>query len=339
MINVGVIGLGMMGLTHLDVYAAAKAAKAVAIADPDEARRTGKTRAAGNVEGQAQGRFDVKSVVGYADGMELIRDPSVQLVDICLPTPLHKQFTIAALEAGKHVLVEKPLARTSADAFAIAEAADRAFEKSGAIAMPAMCIRFWPGWSWLKQAIDQKTYGKVLSARFTRLASHPPGAFYKNAEACGAAALDLHIHDADFVQYCFGKPRAVRSAGYCKPTTGVDHVTTHYVYDDVPFVGAEGGWAMQNGFPFTMKYLVNFENATAAYDLSAAEPLMLYRDGKAEVVAIDKRQGYELEINYLLDCIAAKKRPTTVTLRDAAEAVKLVEAEVESVRTGREVLL
>src|SRR5690242_8903515 len=89
MINVGVIGLGMMGLTHLDVYAGSKLAKVVAIADPDPARRTGKSKAAGNVEGQAQGRFDVTSVTGYADGMELIRDPNVHVVDICLPTPLH----------------------------------------------------------------------------------------------------------------------------------------------------------------------------------------------------------------------------------------------------------
>lgn len=339
MINVGVIGLGMMGLTHLDVYAGSPAAKVVAIADPDPARRSGKAKAAGNVEGQAQGRFDLTSVTGYADGMDLIRDPNVQLVDICLPTPLHKSFTIAALEAGKHVLVEKPLARTSQDAFDIADAADRAFAKSGAIAMPAMCIRFWPGWTWLKQAIDQQTYGRVLSARFTRLASHPPGAFYANADACGAAALDLHIHDVDFVRYCFGKPKAVRSGGYSKPTTGVDHLATHYIYDDVPFVAAEGGWAMASGFPFQMRFLVNFEHATAAYDLFAPDPLVLYKDGKAEPVAIEKKQGYELEINYLLQCIAERKQPTTVTLRDAAEAVRIVEAEVESVRTGREVTL
>ncbi len=338
MINVGVIGLGMMGLTHLDVYAGSSGlAKVVAIADADANRRSGKTKAVGNVQGQAQGRFDLAQVRGYADGMELIHDPQVQLVDICLPTPLHKPFTIAALEAGKHVLVEKPLARTSADAFAIADAADRAFDKSGAIAMPAMCIRFWPGWTWLKQAIDQNTYGRVLSARFTRLASHPGGAFYADHNASGAAALDLHIHDVDFVRYCFGKPRAVRSAGYSKPTAGIDHLLTHYLYDNIPLVTAEGGWAMSPGFPFAMRFLVNFERATAAYDLSATDPLLLYQDGKAEPIAIDKRQGYELEINYLLECIAHKKRPETVTLRDAAESVRIVEAEVESVRTGRDV--
>ena len=339
MINVGVIGLGMMGLTHLDVYASSKTAKVVAIADADPGRRTGTVKARGNVEGQAEGRFDVASVLGYADGLELIRDPNVHLVDICLPTPLHKMFAIAALEAGKHVLIEKPLGRTSADAFAIADAADKAYEKSGVLAMPAMCIRFWPGWTWLKEAVTNQTYGKTLSAKFTRLASHPGGAFYQSADASGAAALDLHIHDTDFIRYCFGQPKAVRSIGYSKVTTGVDHLFTHYLYDNIPLVTAEGGWCMANGFPFQMRYHVNFERATAVFDASAESHLMLYHDGKSEAVEIGKQIGYSEEIEYFLECIRTQTRPSLVTLRDGAEAVKLVEAEVESVRTGQAVQL
>jgi predicted dehydrogenase len=340
MINVGVIGLGMMGLTHLDVYAGLEGVRVAAIADADESRRTGKVKASGNVEGQAQGGFDVTKVKGYADGMELIRDPNVQLVDVCLPTPLHKAFTLAALEAGKHVLVEKPLARTAADAFAIADAAEAAHAKSGVLAMPAMCIRFWPGWTWVKQAIDDRRYGRVLAARFQRLASHPGGAFYSNADASGAAALDLHIHDTDFVRFCFGAPKAVRSAGYSKVTGGIDHLLTHYIYDDVPLVTAEGGWCMQKGYPFQMAFTLNFERATAVYDLNAAQPMMLYQDGKpAEAVKLEPVMGYRLEIEYFVRCIAEKRPPQTVTLRDAAEAVRVVEAEVQSARTGKEVSL
>ena len=334
MINVGVIGLGMMGLTHLDVYAGSETAKVVAVADADAGRRSGTVKARGNVEGQAEGRFDVASVKGYADGMELIHDPNVQMVDICLPTPLHKKFAIAALEAGKHVLVEKPLARTSADASAIADAADRAFEESGSLAMPAMCMRFWPGWTWLKQIVTDQPYGKVLSAKFTRLASHPGGAFYQSAEASGAAALDLHIHDTDFIRYCFGSPQSVRSTGYSKVTGGIDHLLSHYLYDDIPLVTAEGGWCMADGFPFQMRYHVNFERATAVFDASAEAQLMLYQDGKSEAVTLDKKNGYQGEIEYFLHCISTKHRPQTVTLRDAAEAVRLVEAEVESIKTG-----
>jgi predicted dehydrogenase len=339
MINVGVIGLGMMGLTHLDVYAGSKAARVVAIADADPGRRNGTVKARGNVEGQAKGRFDVTSVTGYADGLQLIADPQVQMVDICLPTPLHQKFAIAAMEAGKHVLVEKPLARHSADAFAIADAADAAYKKSGVLAMPAMCIRFWPGWTWLKDAVADLRYGKVLSAKFTRLASHPGGSFYQSAEASGAAALDLHIHDTDFIRYCFGMPRAVRSIGYSKVTTGVDHLLTHYIFDDIPLVTAEGSWCMAPGFPFQMKFHVNFEQATAVYDVGATDPLIISREGNNEIIPLGTQVGYEAEIDYFLDCIAKSQRPSTVTLRDAAEAVRLVEAEVKSVLSGEAVAL
>jgi predicted dehydrogenase len=339
MLNIGVIGLGMMGLTHLDVYAGLPGVKVVAVADADASRRGGSSKARGNVEGQAQGRFDVTTARGYADGLELIRDPSVQVVDICLPTPLHKAFAIAAMEAGRHVLVEKPLARTAADAFAVADAADAAFKKSAVIAMPAMCMRFWPGWTWLKQAIAEQTYGKVMSAKFTRLASHPGGAFYQSAEASGAAALDLHIHDVDFVNYCFGRPKAVRSAGYSKVTGGVDHIHTQYLFDDIPLVMAEGGWCMSAGFPFQMRYHVNFERATAVFDAGASPQLSLHRDGKSEEVALGNEMGYHEEIAYFLKCVSEGRRPETVTLRDAAEAVRIVEAEVQSVKSGQAVML
>ena len=333
MVTVGVIGLGMMGSTHLDVYRKRSDVKVLAISDLIPEKLTGKARATGNIEGQAQGGFDFASARQYPEGMQLIQDPDVELVDICLPTPLHVDYAIAALKAGKHVLVEKPLGLTAKDARRLAAAA----AKAKTFAMCAQCIRFWPGWDWVKEAVQKQTYGKVLSAHFRRLASHPGGPFYGNGEACGGGALDLHIHDADFVQYCFGMPSAVTSCGYAKPTNRIDHILTQYHYADVPLVVAEGGWAMSPGFPFTMQYIVNFEQATAVYDLAAAEPFKLVRDGKAEAVALRPGMGYEHEIAYFLECIRNGTAPSTVSIASAAETVRLVEAEVKSVLTGKTV--
>lgn len=330
MINVGVIGLGMMGQTHLDVYAKRRDVKIVAVSDRDKDRLHGKQKAAGNIEGQAQGGVDLSSVKKYEEGLDLIADPDVQLVDICLPTPLHRAYAEAALKAGKHLLVEKPLARTSEEAHAIADAA----EEAAGVAMPAMCMRFWPGWDWLKRAVDEGTYGKVLSAHFRRVASHPGGPFYSDGDACGGAVLDLHIHDADFVQHLFGMPEAVFSRGYSRVTNRLDHVTTHYLYPDGPMVVAEGGWAMSKGFGFSMQFTVNFERATAVFDIGEKHPLKLVRDGKAEPVDLPAGMGYEHEIDYLIRCIAGGKRPERVTLRDAARSVEIVEAEVKSAATG-----
>jgi predicted dehydrogenase len=330
MINVGVIGLGMMGQTHLDVYAKRQDVKVVAISDKDPDRLSGKTRAVGNVEGQAQGAFDLSQAKGYVEGMDLIKDKSVDLVDICLATPLHVEYAIAALKKGKHVLVEKPLARTGKDAQKLADAA----AKARGMSMCAMCMRFWPGWTWLKEAVDNKTYGKVYSASFKRLATMPPGGFYANGQLSGGAILDLHLHDADFVQFVFGPPAAVSSRGYSKTSGGVDHVVTQYHYegdDAPPIVSAEGTWAMAGPYEFRMQYTVNFADATAVFDLLAgASPLTLYKGGHKETIALNPQMGYDLEIDYFLNCINKNERPSIVTMQDAANAVKLIEAEEKS---------
>ncbi|MEM9752266.1 MAG: Gfo/Idh/MocA family oxidoreductase [Planctomycetota bacterium] len=343
MTKVGVVGLGMMGMTHLDVYAKRASAQGdvqvVAVADLDEARRTGKATAGGNIEGQAQGGFDFSSVKAYADAADLIADPEVDLVDVCLPTPAHARFAIAAMEAGKHLLIEKPLARTSEQAEKIITAA----ENAEGLTMCAMCMRFWPGWTWLKDAVDKQTYGRVLSATFRRVAEHPGGAFYRNGDACGGAILDLHIHDTDFVQYLFGMPNAVRSCGYSNTTGHIDHVTTQYYFDghDKPsLVTAEGGWSMAMGFGFQMEYMVNFENCTAVFDLAAEKPLKIFQAGQSAVfIPLPTGMGYEHEISYFLNCIAHGTSPARVTLASAAKSVSLIEAEIQSIQTDKHVVV
>ncbi len=334
--KVGVIGLGSMGSTHLDVYAKRTDVEVVAVADLDEKRRTGEARATGNVEGQAQGTFDFASVRKYAEASELIADPEVELVDICVPTPGHLQVGLMAMEAGKHVLIEKPLARTAEQGRQLAAAA----AKSPGMTMCAMCMRFWPGWTWLKDVIDRSAYGAVRAATFRRVADHPGGRFYEDGDACGGALLDLHIHDSDFIQYAFGMPQAVTSHGYTKISGGIDHVVTHYHYPDAPLIMAEGGWAMAKGFGFQMQYTVNFERATAVFDLAAPQPLVLYEAGnQPAAVPIEPALGYELEIDYFLKCIARGERPSTVTLESAAESLRLIEAELQSIQTGQKISL
>jgi predicted dehydrogenase len=335
MITVGVIGLGMMGLTHLDVYARRDDVEVIAIADCSAERLSGSVRAAGNVPGQAQGSFDASRVRRYPDATELIADPDIDLVDICLPTHAHFESAVAALNAGKHLFIEKPLARTAKDAMALAKTA----QTSKGLAMCGMCMRFWPGWTWLKEAIEQQTFGRVKSASFRRLASHPGGPIYSSGELSGGAILDLHIHDTDFIQYCFGPPRAVLSRGYSTITSAIDHVVTQYHYDDVPLVMAEGSWCMASGFGFNMQFIVNFERATAMYDLASNPLLKLVREGKAEPVQIPPGMGYEYEICYFLDCIKHNRQPQVVTLADAARSVAIVEAEARSIATGQPVVM
>ena len=198
-VNVGVVGLGFMGVTHLKAYQQLRGARLVAVCDPVRQPVNGQLGAGGNIGDGAPVQLNMKQVKAYRNLEDLLADPHVDLVDICVPTQLHAPTALAALKAGRHVLCEKPLARTATIAREIVQAAGQA----KGFFMPAMCMRFWPGWAWIKDLIAQKTYGQVLAARFRRV-SEPPGwgreNYFKGAQS-GGALLDLHIHDTDFVQF------------------------------------------------------------------------------------------------------------------------------------------
>jgi len=335
MIRVGIIGLGMMGRCHLAGWEKAEGAEVVAVADSDPKRAAGDLSGGwGNIDAGTE-NLDMDRVTGTTDPHELIAMENVDLVDVCVPTPFHEELAVAALEAGKHTVCEKPMARTADAARRIAQAA----AASPAMLMPGMCIRFWPQYKWLKAVVEDGSYGRVLGATFRRVASMPPG-WFSDAEMSGAAALDLHLHDTDFICYLLGVPKAVASCGYSKTTDGIDHIVTAYMYDEVPVVIAEGSWCFADGFGFNMSYTVNFENATVDFDFARGdEMLTVSSGGDKQVINCEGSDGYEGELAYMAKCIQTGTPPTIVTAEQAAESIRVVEAEVASIQTGAPVSL
>lgn len=334
-IRIGIAGLGFMAATHVKASRQIPEAEIVAVCNPSGRNLDGDlTKVGGNIGAGDPVKLDMSRVKAGREYAALLADPEIDLIDICTPTLSHPEMLEAALRAGKHVLCEKPLARDSQLARRMADAARLA----QTYAMPAMCMRFWPGWVWLKEAIQSGRYGKVLSARFRRVAE-PPGwgqKHFAKGESSGGALLDLHIHDVDFVQFCFGTPRRVFATGYSKYTGAIDHVVAQFEVESGAIVQAEGGWAMSPGFGFSMSYTVNFEQATADFDLVRApdQLLKLYRPGVApEVVSCDGPDGYVGELRYFIDCILRGTPPQVVTLDDAATAIRICEAEEASIRT------
>ena len=339
-VNVGVVGLGFMGVTHIKSYQKIPGAHIVAVCDAFRLPKDGVlTGVSGNVADGDAVRLDMAKVKAYSKLEDLLADPSIQLVDLCVPTPDHPAMVLAALQAGKHVICEKPLARTAHLSRQIVEAV----RVARTYFMPAMCMRFWPGWAWLKQTIDAGTYGKVLAARFRRV-SGPPGwsrANYFKGSDSGGALLDLHIHDVDFVQFCFGRPRAVASLGQQRFSGAIDHVVTQYHVPGGASVYAEGSWLMSEGFGFSMTYTVNFERATADFDGGrGADALRLFEDGQSpRTVPCEGGDGYIGELTHMLDCIRNGTPPTVVTAADGLSAVEICEAEEQSVQTGQVIAL
>jgi len=331
-VNVAVVGLGFMGVTHLRAYLENKSARVVAVCDAVRLPVKGVLAGvAGNIKKTADIQLGAQVKV-FRQLEEVLREADVELVDLCTPTPLHREQSIAALKAGKHVLCEKPLARTSADARKILKVA----ESAPGFLMPAMCMRFWPGWSWLKQVVDKRTYGRVLAARFRRLSEMPGWSkqgTYTGATDLGGALFDLHIHDSDFVQFLFGAPQSVFSSGVTEAKGSIDHVTTQYNYANGPTVYAEGSWLLAKGFH--MAYTLHCERATLDYDLSRGdEALQVTEMGQSSrVIKLDRGDGYLREIDYLLECVLSGRSPTVVSARDAVRTLELCEAEEKSVRT------
>jgi predicted dehydrogenase len=336
-IGVGVIGLGFIGRMHVQAYQDATSAgfpcRLLAVCDADQSRVGGQTAAAGNLGGSA-GRqlFDPSHVRGFTSPDELLAQPDIDLVSVCTWTDTHVDLAIRSLAAGKHVLVEKPVARTSAEVQRLRNTA----RDSGTLCMPAMCMRFWPGWDWLRDRIIDQQFGRVVSATFQRLGSVPGwgDGFYADVNRSGGAMLDLHIHDSDFIHWCFGAPEAVSSSG------SLMHLTTHYTFAHGPaHVTAEGAWDLAPAAGFRMKYLVNFERATADWDLSRTPPLIVHDANGSQAIELSSLTAYDIEIRDFVNAIAQGRSDLRATLDDAVQVMKLIEAERRSLETGEIVRL
>jgi predicted dehydrogenase len=339
-IRVGVVGLGFMGRTHLSIYAKNKRCKIAGVCDyaPNKTRNSSAT--VGNIGDSASLGVDLSKVTVFNKPEDLINSKDIDAVDLCLPTYVHAEFAIKALAAGKHVICEKPLTVDLKDADRIVAAA----KKARGIFMAAHCMRFWPEWVWLKEAIDRKRYGNVHSAVFRRFASTPKwtsGNWILQPELSGSALFDLHLHDADFVRFAFGNPQEVFSIGNGGKATknGIDHVVTHYLYKNKNLlVSAEGGWNADPSFGFIMRFTVVFDRATADFDIGRkGQTLLLHKAGakEPEIVKTSSASGWEEEINYFLACIEKKKQPEIILAKDARDSVALIHAEQESVRKRR----
>ncbi len=337
-LRVGIIGLGFMGKTHLRAYAATTGCVVGGVADL--AIDAALSASGGNLHTGGAG-VELASLRRHPTPRELIEDSTIDAVSICTPTDTHVELALAALRAGKHVLVEKPVALRAHDLVRVAEAA-RAADR---VCMPAMVMRFWPGWAWLAERVREGTYGAMEALTMQRLGAGPTwnAEFYRNPARSGGALADLHIHDADFACWLFGRPTSVDSAGT------IDRVTTMYRFGRVAGgttprrVVAEGGWH-HPGFAFVMRYVAVFERATAVFDLAGGEkPVTVYAEGKAEQPTLPTMSGYEAEVRHFVEAARVKNSGGVPTLRatldDAVLVADVLEAERRSLEIGREVVV
>lgn len=322
MIKTAVVGLGFMGQTHFNCYKNNPLARVVAVGDSNPERLQSGAKVAGNIE--ANSALDLSGVETTTDIYSLIDDPEIDLIDFCLPTRQHAEFTIAALNVGKHVLCEKPLAWTVEECDAVIEAQ----RKSGKFLLVGQCLRFWPQYVEAQKRIESGELGDIVYARFVRAGGAPSWSrWLMDGSQSGGAVLDMHVHDVDTALWWFGEPKSIE-------TTGLIHdglplkVDSTWNYDGGPQVHLHGGWD-KNSSNFAMAFEIVGSCASLYWDSSKGEAMQLYRDGKAEEIEVEGTMAYQAEIDYLLECIDKDRAPRRITPEGSRLSVVMAREELE----------
>jgi predicted dehydrogenase len=339
MIRIGLVGIGFMGMIHYLAGQRLQGAHVAAICSRDPKKLAGDWRGIQGNFGPAGTQMDISGVKKYANLDDLLADPEIDLVDVCNPTHLHPQTAIAALKAGKHVLVEKAIALDTKDADDMVAAADQA----GKLLMVAHVLPFFPEFAYAAEAIRSGRYGKLLGAHFKRVISRPDwSADIGDADKTGGPAVDLHIHDTHFIGLVAGVPGKVFSTGVVNDRGTVDYLTTLYLYGlGGPAVSCSSGALAQKGRPFVHGYEIYLENATLVYESGTAPLTVLTADGQSSQPDLggdaDPVAAFTTEIQVAVEGVKAGKLPDLLSGKLARDALVLCHRECQSVKSGEAV--
>jgi len=327
-----VLGLGFMGSTHLKALRAIPGVEVAAVCSLDERALSGDlTAIQGNIGGPGE-RLDFSRAGKYREPERALDHPDIDAVDICLPTHLHGPIAIQALRAGKHVLVEQPMALDGSTAGRMVDEAG----KHGRILMAAHVVRFLPAYAALRAALQGGELGVVRSAEFRRRCAAPAwGGWLMDPARSGGGVFDLLIHDADFCLHLFGKPEALLATGFEDLASGIDCVQAQLFYPH-GVVAIAGGWHHPKGYPFSAEYTVVADGGTVEHNPATPAPVVYGRDGSSRALPLSGGDGYAAEIEYFVECCRTGRAPELCPAGESAAAVKLMRLIMEARRRNGE---
>ena len=327
LMNIAVIGLGFMGSTHLKALKNIPAARLAAVVSSDDKKLSGDlTAIQGNIGGPGE-MMDFSGVKKYRQVADALADPEIEAVDICLPTDLHASTALAALQAGKHVLVEKPMALDGDTAQnLVAEA-----RKRNRVLMTGQVLRFIPSYRQTADMLRGGRMGAVRSALFRRRCAAPFWSkWLGDASRSGGGVFDLLIHDVDYCVHVFGAPEAVSATGYEAMDRGIDFIAAHFHYANAGPVLITGGWHHPKAYPFSMEFTVVTDGGTFEYS-SAGRPVTLYTaEGEARPLDAPEIDFFQTELEYFVQCVSRGRAPALCPPEESALAVRLARLMLDS---------
>ena len=307
MLKVALVGVGGISGTHIPAWDAMDDVELVALCD---------------IRPEQMAPYTTKRC--YTDFKEMLEKETIDILDICLPTYMHTEYSIMAMEKGIHVICEKPVSLHKEDVKKLYDTA----AKYQVTFMIAQVVRFWPGYVQLKEIYDSGKYGKLLSGSMRRLGSTPKWSWdgwMFDEKRSGLVPFDLHIHDLDYIVSTFGKPKAMHPFRSKRPEQYFLQVT--YEFDDF-FIHTEGAWYAAP-YPFTCSFRFQFEEAVVALEnnkfviyenngtiIDTNEP----QEESTSIINLSTLDPFADEIRYFTDCVKAGK-PADKIKQEELEAV------------------
>ncbi|MFO1161733.1 MAG: Gfo/Idh/MocA family oxidoreductase [Reyranellaceae bacterium] len=309
MIRIGLLGAGAMGTAHAAAYAGMADARVVGVFSRDAAR--------------AQAVATICEAHPSTDAARLIDHPDIDAIDVCLPTRVHAEFVIAALQAGKHVFCETPLALELGEAWEMQEAARRA----GRLLQVGLLMRSVAACRHVKDAATSGMHGRLLSVTAWRLGSylHREGPDHK--DHYGDPSTELMTFDFDLIHWLMGRP-ALLSASAVRTARGLGEISALLHYEDGRHATVTASGLMPPGFAFTAGFRALFEHAVCEHQTvfdGDGPPTTTFTivDGPrpARPVPVQGRNPYQVELQHFIDCIAGRADRGLLDVAQAIEAL------------------
>jgi predicted dehydrogenase len=322
------IGAGTMGMEHATSYYSMDTVHLIGIV---EVRKE-----------QAEkiiGQHDTKIFQTLEEALKNLEH--IDVIDICVPTFLHKEYVMKAADYGIDVICEKPLAYTLQDARYMIDYCE---EKNVKLFIGHV-VRFFPQYSKVRELVSSGTIGDIGVVRTRRGGSFPAGwsDWYADHSKSGGVILDLIIHDFDFLRWNFGEVERVFAKGIAeRKLENLDYALVTLVFKSGVIAHVEGTWAHQT---FSSQFEFAGKNGIIEYDSLKEEPVLLsikqLNDGKSGVAVPQsplKKSPYYIELEHFLTCLKSNE-PPIVTAEDAYKAMEISVAALQSLKTGLPVTL
>ncbi|MGP4066422.1 Gfo/Idh/MocA family protein [Oceanobacillus sp. M65] len=327
MLTTLVLGAGTMGSTHAAAFTKMENVALVGIVDINLAKAQVLAKKLGTEAFQT-----------YDEAVSSIND--IDVVSVCVPTPVHKHYVMKIADDNRHVICEKPLARSLSDARSMI---NYCIEK-GVKLFVGHVVRFFPEYVRAKQIVDEGKIGDPAIIRTTRGGVFPVASndWYSNFISSGGLVLDMIIHDFDYLRWCFGEvDRVYAKSSRARVFEKIEYALVTLRFKSGVIAHVEGTWAHQG---FSTKFEIAGKKGLVEYDSAKTTPVVASQKETAsnEGVAVPespmKDSPYFTELQHFINCIHTNDEPV-VSAEDAYKAMEISIAALESIESGKAVVL